>query len=370
MKQITNTEAKILELLKKDPYLEQEEIALRLGMSRSSVAGHLARLIKKGFLQRGYILSDSGYEIAVIGGANVDIKGIAGAAFRLATSNPGQVSKSPGGVARNVAENLARLHLAVSLYTAVGLDSEGEWLVKKTAEAGVNVQHIEHLAGERTGIYLSILDDRREQIASISDMAIIERLNTDYLTAILANLLHAKMVFLDTNLPQSSLALLINWLKEQNIPIIIDPVSAKKAEKLQGLLNGLFLITPNKEEAEVLSGLPIRTAEDLPAVANKLLSQGVKQLIITLGQEGVFIADAKQQLLLPSSSTEIVDTTGAGDSFIAGVIYGLTKGASIIAASRYGSALASLTLASKQTVVADLTAKMLEKRMKEIIIDE
>ncbi len=367
MNNITNKEKRIIELLRSNPYLEQEELAVQIGISRSSIAGHLARLIKKGVLQRGYILKEDLQEVVIIGGANVDIKGISNGKFRYESSNPGDIMKSAGGVGRNVAENLGKLQVPTSLYSVVGSDEDGEWLIKVTNQSGVNTQHMIKLHDEKTGMYLSILNEKKEQVGSISDMKIMDRLEKDLLNNYLPTINRAKMVFIDSNLSQDTLNYLLKWLKSKNIPIGIDPVSAKKSVKLKGLLKGVELFTPNKEEAEVISGLVIQSNNDLKKVANYFLEKvKVKQIVITLGDKGVYVANEKEHELLSSPKVEVVDTTGAGDAFIAGIIYGLNIDKNIFEACRYGSAIAAITLNRTQTVADDLSVSLLENKRKEL----
>ncbi len=366
MTKLTSKEQEIIEILMHNPYLEQEEIAQQLDISRSAVAGHLSRLVKKGIIQRGYVLNKKTERIAVIGGANVDIKGISDNQLREGSSNPGIVFKAAGGVGRNVAENLARLDLPVSLYSTVGLDAEGDWLIETTKLAGVDVKFVDRKPEESTGRYLSILNSQKEQVASIADMRIMEKMDLAFLKKIYPTLAQMKFVFVDTNLPTESLHSLISWLNEKKIPIIVDPVSAKKAIKLENHLDGLWLFTPNKEEAEVLTGINIDTTEDLEKAADQFLQFGVQQLVITLGSEGVYIATKEGKSFLPSPKVHVKDTTGAGDAFISGVIYGLYQEKSLAEACLYGHAMAALTLEREETVATDLSVQLLENQKKEI----
>ena len=112
---MTNREQEILELIKKNPMISQNEIAEILGIARSSVAVHISNLIKKGYiLGRGYIVQDNSY-VAIVGGANVDIQGFPYNSLIYRDSNPGKVEFSLGGVGRNIGENLTRLGIPVKL---------------------------------------------------------------------------------------------------------------------------------------------------------------------------------------------------------------------------------------------------------------
>jgi pseudouridine kinase len=122
---MTPREREILALVRSDPLISQADIAARLGISRSAVAGHIMHLTAKGIIKgRGYVLASEPF-VAVVGGANMDICASPARRLRTHDSNPGSVVTSPGGVARNIAENLARLGVDSRLVTAVGADHHG-----------------------------------------------------------------------------------------------------------------------------------------------------------------------------------------------------------------------------------------------------
>ena len=117
---MTEREQEILALLRQDPMIAQQDLADRLGISRSALASHISSLIRQGYVQgRGYVLREGPY-VVVIGGANMDICGTSHDNLLLGDSNPGKVRTSAGGVGRNIAENLARLGSDTRLMTAVG----------------------------------------------------------------------------------------------------------------------------------------------------------------------------------------------------------------------------------------------------------
>ena len=129
-------EQQVLALIRQDPMLPQQAIADRLHISRSAVAGHIMKLTNKGLIKgRGYVLSNTPF-VAVIGGANIDIHGKSNDTLQERDSNPGQVHTSAGGVARNIAENLARLGVDCRLITAVGKDHHGQMLLRLARDAG------------------------------------------------------------------------------------------------------------------------------------------------------------------------------------------------------------------------------------------
>src|SRR5438067_1389136 len=111
----------LLELIRANPFISQQELANQLGLSRSAVAGYIAGLIReRKLLGRAYVLPElpDRRPVVCIGAANLDRKLRSSAALALRTSNPASAAESFGGVARNIAENLARLGTQVALLTA------------------------------------------------------------------------------------------------------------------------------------------------------------------------------------------------------------------------------------------------------------
>src|SRR5512136_326978 len=115
--------------------------------------------------------------VLVIGAASLDLKGHASGELRLGASSPGLVRQSVGGVARNVAENLARLGVNVSLMTALGDDSTGELVLRQAAEAGIDTSQVVTVPGGRTGAYLAVLDSTGALHAAVDDMAVLEAIS-------------------------------------------------------------------------------------------------------------------------------------------------------------------------------------------------
>ena len=121
---MTQRERQILQLIEANPMISQQELADKLGITRSSVAVHISNLTKKGCIAgKGYVLRSGSYAV-IVGGVNVDIGGHSFAPLVDSDSNPGRVSMSLGGVGRNIAHNASLLGVDVRLLTAYG---EPEW---------------------------------------------------------------------------------------------------------------------------------------------------------------------------------------------------------------------------------------------------
>ena len=179
---MTEREQEILAPLRQDPMIAQQELADRLGISRSALASHISSLMRQGYVQgRGYVLREGPYAV-VIGGANMDICGCSHDNLRIGDSNPGRVRTSAGGVGRNIAENLARLGTDTRLLSAVGNDQYGHHLLEVSQRAGVDVRQVLVLEGQATSCYLSLHDGSGEMSCAVNDMAIIDQLTPARLT--------------------------------------------------------------------------------------------------------------------------------------------------------------------------------------------
>jgi sugar/nucleoside kinase (ribokinase family) len=202
--------------------------------------------------------------VVVIGSSVMDVIGRPLNALQPRSSAPGLVRMSPGGVARNVAENLARLGVEVVLLTAVGDDPPGRHLLEQAQAAGVDVRHALTMAGERTGMYLAMLDPQGGLHLALDDMGLVRSLNQDYLRSKTSILEQAQAIFLDANVVPGSLELVLAIAGRKGIPVAADPTSASLAANLRPHLKHLWLVTPNLTEAEILCPDPVLHADRAP----------------------------------------------------------------------------------------------------------
>ena len=357
---MTQRERQILQLIEQNPMISQEELAEKLGITRSSVGVHISNLTKKGcIVGRGYVLRTGSY-VVVVGGANVDICGRAWEPLVAEDSNPGLVSMSIGGVGRNIAHNLALLGADVRMLTACGDDVNGRQLCAASTEAGIDMSHALKLRDERTSTYLYITGPDGDMALAVSDMTICERITPEYL-AEKANLLqNARAVVCDTNIPQESL----NYLAENcTVPLFCDPVSTLKAEKLRPILGRIHTLKPNRLEAELLSGIPIRDEADVEKAADKLLAMGIRRVFISLGGDGMYAATHDASYWGENFPCRMVNTTGCGDSSMAALVWAYLEELSLEESVRAALAAGSITIETPETISPSMSAQMLRERM-------
>ena len=357
---MTQREQQILLLIRENPMISQQEIADTLGITRSSVAVHISNLMKKGIIAgKGYVLRSGDYAV-VVGGVNVDIGGKSLAPLVAADSNPGTIRISLGGVGRNIAHNLRLLDIDVRMLTVYADDLNGERVANSCAELGIDLSSALRIPGGTTSTYLYLTDPQGEMALAVSDMEICRRITPEYLAANLPLLQNARVVVADTNIPAESLAYLAENLQ---VPLFVDPVSTTKAKKLQPILHRIHTLKPNRMEAELLSGIPIREKSDVEKAAGRLLELGVQRVFLSLGQDGVFAAQGKETLWLPNIPGRMVNTTGCGDAFMAALVWSWLEDSDLEATAKAGLAAGSLALESPETINSQLSPESLRDRM-------
>ena len=357
---MTQRERQILQMIELDPMISQQALAEKLGITRASVAVHISNLMKKGCIAgKGYVLRSRSYAV-VVGGVNVDIGGRSFAPLVDADSNPGQVTISLGGVGRNIAHNLSLMGVDVRLLTAYGDDLNGERVAASCSELGIGLSHALQVPGTATSTYLYLTGPEGEMALAVSDMSVCDRITPAYLARNLTLLQNAQVVVADANIPGESLQYLADNV---TVPLFVDPVSTIKAEKLRPILHKIHTLKPNRLEAELLSGVPIRTLEDVPLAADKLLQLGVHRLFLSLGADGVYAAMGSQRVMLPPIPGHMVNTTGCGDAFMAALVWAYLEGQDLETTARAGLAAGSIAMESGETINPAMSPEALHNRM-------
>ena len=361
---MTEREREILHLIRENPMISQEEIAKKIGITRTSVAVHISNIMKKGIiLGKGYIINESPY-IMVIGGTNVDIQGFSRSELRAHDSNPGYVGVSFGGVGKNIAENIARLDINTKFITVFGNDLYGEKIKDHLNKLDIDVSDSLILENEETSIYLSILDSNGEMNVAISSMEIFKKLKPEYLKARNKKIEGAEIIIVDTNLEKDT----INYIMGYNAKtkIMLDTVSTKKSEKVKDIIGKFHTIKPNKIEAELLSGIKINSDSDLDRAGKFFLEAGIKNIFITLGSDGVYYINDKKKGIIKNPKVTPVNVTGGGDAFVAGIAHAEFMGKDIDEAAKFGIGASILTILDENTISDKISVENIENKIKEM----
>lgn len=294
-----------------------------------------------------------------IGAALVDEIFICQNPIHLGTSNPSNFSKSLGGVARNIAGLLAQLNHQIELITHIGNDSEGDWIIEKCQKAGIGTKHF--VQNEKSsGRFLALLHPNGELHTGASYSNIETEISPEFLLSKTDFLETADLIVIDCNLSKKTIDWLLNFSIHKNIPIIVEPVSLSKSQKMKNAnWSNVLLYTPNEMELDVLEDFQNKETH-----ISNLLKEGLKNLWIRSGKDGSTIYNSEKTFHLSASQIKLIDSTGAGDAALAGWIHGWLLNFSPEKCLQYGHTLASMILQIKGAELEYLNRELLDSEFK------
>ena len=289
--------------------------------------------------------------VVVIGAVNMDICGRPNKAPQLKDSNPGTVSFSHGGVGRNIAHNLCLLGINVKFIAAIGDDVYGDSIYESCTKLGMDMHMSRRMSGGRTSSYLYITDEKGDMLIGVSDTDISASITPEYLKSHIREINSADAVVIDANLTRETVA----WIAD-NItpPLYADPVSSAKAERLRPVLSKLTAFKPNEFEAKDMTG----ESTSLFA-AEALLREGVKQVFVSLGGDGIVAAADGEIIKLPCESGEIVNCTGCGDAATAAIIWAGVHGFGIAESASAAMKAAAMCASCEETINPELCPELI-----------
>ena len=288
----------------------------------------------------------NGY-VTVIGGVNMDISAALTASFVPADSVPGRVTLGCGGVARNIAHNLRLMGHDVKFVSVFGGETFGEMCWRECQAIDLDLTLSERCEGMRNGLYLCVNDQTGDMIAAVADTDIISRITPEFLEARIPAINESALVIADTNISTEALQYLIDHC---TAPLMVDTVSTAKAPRIikalqQSEKKSLNSLKLNLQEAQAVTHCS--TAKE---AADRLTAMGVEQVYITLGSDGVYCSDGTRHEHLKAIPSRVINTTGAGDAFIAGVAHARMQDTPFPDCAQTGLKAAHATLLSLQTV--------------------
>jgi len=320
--------------------------------------------------------------LLAIGSAALDIKARLTRAPLPTTDVPGQITLKPGGVARNIAENLARLGVPVVFAGIMGDDPQARLLIELSRAAGLNVHPLTRSAPAPDDLYRLKLPDvlptatlnvvlapDGRQIAGAFSGDILDALQPGDLDRLQDLIDAAPAILGDGGLPADVLLRLREMLPEDAF-FYSNPGSVALAPRLAPLLDRLDLITCNHLEAQALTQMKVDSPAKLISSALILVKQGVRRAVVTFGARGLAYADEERSLYQPARPAHLVDATGAGDALAAAVIEALLRDEPIGVCLQRGLAAAAITCEAEDTVAPSMSLAALEQRTRSTNLHE
>jgi len=249
------------------------------------------------------------------------------------------MSESSGGSAANTTVGLARLGARTGFIGKIANDSDGHMLLDDFRREGTNTDGIIIAKEGYTGEVSAFIDKKGERALyvhpSVNDALTYDEISLNY--AKQTKFLHLTSVH---ERPFQAQKKLVEGLPDVKVSLDPGEIYARKGlVKLRPILKRCFVVMPNENEVKLLTG------KDSKEGAEQLLCEGASTVVVKLGDKGCYITDGRQKCVVPPYKTRVVDTTGAGDAFCAGFLYGLVKEKDLYECGRLGNFVASKCIA-------------------------
>ena len=291
--------------------------------------------------------------IVVIGAVFVDIKGYPDGNFVPTGRNAGRVERVHGGVGRNVAEDIANCELRPTFISLVDKSGDGTDVVQKLKNHKVNTDYIRRTR-DGMGTWLAVFDNDGDVAASISKrpnlMPIVDILD-DHGAEIFAN---ADSVICEIDIDKEIVKRVFKLAKKHGKKVFSVVGNMTIALERRDFLKSIDCFVCNIQEAGILfyDDYSEKTTEEMiEIISEKVIAAQIPSMIVTMGGDGAVYADMHgDKGYCPARKVDVKDTTGAGDSFCAGVAIGLTYGKTLGQACEIGAHLAASVIVSTDNV--------------------
>lgn len=280
--------------------------------------------------------------IVIVGSSNTDLV--------VQTSNfpnPGETiiggdfNTFAGGKGANQAVAAARLGGNVSFIAKVGEDDFGSIAINGFEKDNINTEFVYKDSDAPSGVAIIMIDKNGENVIVVSPGANnnLSPLDISKAENVIAS---SDLILTQLETPIKTVSYVLDMAKKLGKKVILNPAPAQ--ELGDSLYENLFLITPNESEAAILTKVEVVDERSASNAASVLLKKGVKNVIITLGSKGAFFKNNEEEFIIKANKVQVVDTTGAGDTFNGAVTVALSEGKSFKEAIAFGNVAAGISV--------------------------
>ena len=248
----------------------------------------------------------------------------------------------PGGKGANQAVAAARLGASVAMVGQVGADTYGESLINNLSTEGVNIDQIFVDESNATGVAMISVDASGQNSIVVASGANFT-LTNEHIQSAWEKIGDIDILIMPLETPPDTILEAARLAKKRDVQVVLNPAPARLLDA--ELLSLVDVLVPNEHEILQVSGYYASANTEVEKAARTLIGQGVNAVVTTLGSIGVSIVEnSKNEVLLPPFSVDVVDTTAAGDSFVAALAVGLGEGKTLYEACYFANAAGALTV--------------------------
>ena len=291
--------------------------------------------------------------IVIFGACFVDIKGYPLSQYIPGGRNVGRVVQVHGGVGRNVAEDIANIDLHPTFVSIVDHSGTSTDVIEKLNSLNVDTRYMGRF-DDGLGTWLAIFDNNGDVVSSISKRPDLTRIN-DILDQHGDEIISgADSIIVEIDMDPAQITRILDLADKYGKEVYAVVSNMSLAMERRDLLQRTGCIVCNEQEAGMLFSQDYHyyTIDELQAaLAERIVQAGIPRMVVTLGEEGaVYAVRNKESGYCPPHQVDVIDTTGAGDAFFAGVAIGLTYGKTLGESCSIGTRLAASVIATKENV--------------------
>jgi len=281
-------------------------------------------------------------KIVVIGSSNTDLV--------VQTPNfpkPGETiiggnfNTFAGGKGANQAVAAARLGGSVTFIAKVGEDDFGALAIQGFAKDKINTKYVFKDKATPSGVAIIMIDENGENVIVVSPGA-NNKLDASDIFKAEKEIASSNLILIQLETHIETVSYVLELAKKLGKKVVLNPAPAQVLN--EALYKNLFLITPNETEASLLTNVEVIDEGSASKAATVLLDKGVENVIITLGSKGAFFKNKYEEFVVESEKVEVIDTTGAGDTFNGAITVALSEGKSFKEAIVFGNKAAGISV--------------------------
>lgn len=253
----------------------------------------------------------------------------------------------PGGKGSNQAVAAHRAGADLTLVTKVGRDVFGKVARDFYASEGMRADLVLEDELIETGTALIMVNEAEGQNQILVVSGACGNITGEDIRKAEPAMMAADILMLQLEINADALETVVDMASAAGKLVVLNPAPARPLG--DSLLKKIDILTPNETEASTLTGLPVRDEADARKAARALLDRGVRNVVITMGSQGVYVCDGNKDEFIKSIPVKAIDTTGAGDAFNGGFITALSEGMDLFDAARFGNVTGALSVTRKGT---------------------
>ena len=246
---------------------------------------------------------------------------------------------NPGGKGANQAVAAARLGADVRFVTKTGKDIFGKQAIEGFKKEGLDIDNLIETSEFASGIALITVSESGENEIVVASGANMDLKPEDLPDSVFEDI---EFILLQLEIPLETVKYIVEKCNEFNIKVILNPAPAVELD--DDFLKGIYLITPNETETQIITGILPESPESLKEAALYFQKKGIENIIITIGKKGVFLMNKQYSQIIPAIEVQPIDTTAAGDVFNGAILTALSAGIDWIDACQFACKAAAISV--------------------------